>query len=136
MNIDISWMVGRIVDRVSWMEPGRWVFHFGGGGSISCECLWRLIADGRIIRTSDDHGQEFGLSAPVDACAEISRRFSKQRVRLAEVRKDTRDIILAFESSDRLEVLPISSGYESWEVEDPNGSAVIATGGGDLVPRS
>ena len=33
----------------------------------------------------------------------------------------------------RLEILPISSGYESWEVSAPDGTHTVAQGGGKLV---
>ena len=131
---DISWMLGKAIDKVTWLGPQNWVFHFTNGGSINAETSWRLIVAGRIRRTSADHGQWFGLPAPVDAEVELRTLLVGQKIQAAQLRDDTRDILISFDSGDRLEILPLSSGYESWHITTPSGEEVHAQGGGNLIP--
>ena len=133
MKLDIQWMVGRAIDEISFSAPQRWSFRFSGGGIVCTESAWRIIKAGHIARTSGDHGQQFGLPAPIDAEAEVRSLLCARRIEAAEVREDTRDIVLRFESGERLEIIPLSSGYESWEVATPDGVRTIAQGGGALV---
>ncbi len=133
MKLDIQWMVGRAIDGISFSAPETWWFRFSGGGTVRTESAWRIIIAGHIARTSEDHGQQFGLPAPIDAEAEVRSLLCARRIEAAEVREDTGDIVLRFESGERLEIIPLSSGYESWEVAAPSGARTIAQGGGVLV---
>ena len=44
-----------------------WFFVFADDISIVTESPWRFLDQDRIIITSEDHGHQFGLPAPVDA---------------------------------------------------------------------
>ena len=134
MNCDISWMIGQTLSEITFSEPHHWYFYFRNGGLIHAETAWRLIIAGSIKRTSEDHGQWFGLPAPVDAEAQLRSLLYDRKPNLAEIRSDTRDIILSFESGERLEILPLSSGYESWHITTPGGDEFHAQGGGNLIP--
>lgn len=68
---DFSWMVGRHVE-VSFLEPAAWLVSFGDAHGIVVECPWRLIHDGPIAVSSEDHRQQYGLPAPVDAAERAS----------------------------------------------------------------
>ena len=50
-----------------------------------------------------------------------------------ELRDGTLDLLIDFDGERSLEIIPISSGYESWQFSAPNGMSVIAQGGGNLV---
>lgn len=63
----VSWMVGRAIADITFHEPAQWRFVFGPGEHLAVECLWRLVRAGQIVLTNQDHGQLFGLSAPIDA---------------------------------------------------------------------
>ena len=54
-------------------------------------------------------------------------------VAAAEVRDETRDLVIRFASGTRLELVPLSSGYESWQLGGPGGSLVVAQGSGQLA---
>lgn len=110
-----------------------WSFRLGEGVEIRAECVWRLVVDGHIALTSEDHGHQFGLPSPVDAERRCRSVILEVEIQIAEVREDTRDIVSVFSSGARLEILPVSSGYESWEITAPDGTQVIAQGGGNLV---
>jgi hypothetical protein len=38
-DVDLSWMVGRVITEVSFHEPTPWRFSFGRA-SITVECPW------------------------------------------------------------------------------------------------
>lgn len=132
MNLfDLSWMVGRHVE-VSFSEPSTWFFAFVGSGAISVDCPWRLIARGGIAVSSDDHRQQFGLPAPIDAAERASSLLAGAVVQRAEVRDGTADLFIDFDGNRRIEIIPFSSGYESWQVSTPSGTHIVAQGGGQL----
>jgi hypothetical protein len=126
-------MVGRAFAEVVFLDPASWSFGFGGGTEDRAECPWRLILAGHIVLSSEDHGHQYGLPNPVDAGTQFRSLLSGRKIQAAEVRKDTRDIVIWFESGERLEIVPLSSGYESWQITAPDGSHTIAQGGGNLV---
>ena len=123
-------MVGRHVE-VSFSEPSIWFFAFGDSLGISVECPWRLIHEGGIAVSSDDHHQQFGLPAPIDAAARATSLLGDAAVQRVEVRESTADLFIDFDDEQRLEIIPFSSGYESWQVSAPTGR-IVAQGGGQL----
>jgi hypothetical protein len=133
MSFDISWLIGRAVTEVVHTEPASWRFRFDDDSEIRPACPWRLIRSGSIALTSEDHGHVFGLGVPVDAAARCQALLGELKVRRAEVRDDTRDIVLDFDDGTRLEIVPLSSGYESWDIIEPSGRRTFAQGGGNLV---
>lgn len=128
MNADLSWLVGRRCNAVH-RDEFSWIFIFDAG-TVTVPSLWRLIEAGRIRVTSEDHGHQFGLPAPVDARAEVESRLLPHAIESAKVRADTGDLILEFAGGLVLELLQTSSGYEAWHLMSPDGETVIATGGG------
>jgi hypothetical protein len=119
-DIDLTWMVGRTVCFVSFHEPTLWSFNFGQKVCVGVECLWRIVTQGRVALTSQDHGHQFGLPAPIDAVARYTELFSKRRVSAVELRDDTVDLLIEFTDDLRLEVMPDSAGYESWQLHAPS----------------
>lgn len=130
---DLSWVLGRRIATVTFHEPELWRFGFDGGGVITAECPWRVLSAGRIVVSSDDHQQRFGLQVAIDAGARATQLLSDKKVNGAEVKAGTLDLLLDCEGDIRLELVPISSGYESWQITDPLGQMTIAMGGGNLV---
>lgn len=128
---DFSWMVGRHV-QISFSEPETWFVMFGDALRINVVCPWRLIHEGGIAVSSDDHQQKFGLPAPVDAAERATSLLAGVAVQRVEVREGTADLFIYFERDWRLEIIPFSSGYESWQVSTPSGKSVVAQGGGQL----
>ena len=131
-TFDFSWMVGRTICSVVLNEPTQWSFSFGPGVGIGAECPWRLLKDGYVTISSEDHLQQYGLPAPLDAAAVASDTLGSLPVLRVEVKEGTADLLLEFAGGLRLEFIPISSGYESWGVTTPSGFQVIAQGGGQL----
>lgn len=133
MNFDLTWLIGRTLTRIEFFGHGTWCFGFEVDAEIQVNCPWRLIRDGGITLSSEDHGHRYGLPHAVDAQADCRAIVGGAAVRDAEIRDETRDILLTFASGARLEILPLSSGYESWELGCPSGLFVVAQGGGKLA---
>jgi len=131
MSIDLSWLIGRRCSAVH-RDEFSWSFLFDPA-VITTPCLWRLIEAGRIRVTSDDHGHQFGLAAPVDARHEAESILLSHAVESANVRASTGDLILEFADGLVLELLQTSAGYEAWHLVSPDGQSVVATGGGELA---
>ena len=125
-------MIGRTVGRVQLNEPTQWSFSFGPGVAIGVECPWRLLRDGAVSISSQDHLQRYGLPAPLDAAGVATSLLSGHAVTSVAVRQGSADLVLSFGGGLRLEIIPFSSGYESWGVTTPSGFYVVAQGGGQL----
>ena len=131
-DIDLSWMVGRSVTEVTFLEPDRWSFLLGAKAWIAADCPWRIIRDGRIALSSDDHGQKFGLPAHIDATAAATALLAPASISAVQLREGTADLFIDFVGGLRLEIIPFSSGYEGWQAGDPSGEQFIAQGGGQI----
>jgi hypothetical protein len=132
-SFDFSWMVGRTIIGVALNAPAQWSFSFGTGIGIGAECPWRLLKNGRVAISSEDHLQEYGLPTPLDAAVIATETLLSRPLVRVEVKEGTADLILEFTGVLRLEFFPMSSGYESWGVTTPYGYRVVAQGGGQLA---
>jgi len=131
-GVDFSWMVGRAVTSVTFDEPVSWTFCFGDKGHIIVQCPWRILENGRMVCSIEDHRQPYGLPAPIDAAAEATELLSAAKIVRAQLREGTLDILVEFSGHLRLEIIPMSRGYESWQLTDPFGTEFFA-GGGQLT---
>ena len=113
-----SLLLGHRLDDVVKLDY-TWQFVFSDGVSLQVGCLWRLVVAGKLTLTSEDHGHQFGLPAPVDCVVELRREIVGAAVGDLKVRAGTIDITLAFGSGRTLEVIPTSAGYEAWKVSAP-----------------
>jgi hypothetical protein len=121
---DFSWMIGRHVE-VSFSEPSMWFFALGDSLGINVECPWRLIHQGGIAVSGDDHRQQFGLPAPIDAAESATSLLTGAAVQCVKVREGTADLLIDFNGDRRLEIIPFSSGYESWKISAPSGKSML-----------
>lgn len=129
-DLDLSWMVGRIITHVTLLQPHVWQFFFGEEAVLTVECPWRILEHGHLVCSGEDHGQQFGLPAPVDAAALAMQLLSTATVTTAHLREGAADILIDFTENRRLEIITLSRGYESWQLADPFGASFVAQGGG------
>lgn len=134
-DIDFSWMLGRVVIEVGFLEPDYWDFVVREKLCIRAECPWRIVKAGRIALSSDDHGQKFGLPAHIDAAAAATILLAGISITAVQLREATADLQIDFAGGVRLEIIPLSSGYESWQWADPAGYSYFVQGGGNIVRR-
>jgi hypothetical protein len=122
---------GKVCTRVYEHHAGKFTFEFDGI-TLGVDCLWRIIVDGKVALTSRDHGQRFGLSAPVDANGAATSMLQGGQVVKVQLEESSADLTLEFGSGQRLEIVTDSSGYEPWNLHGP-GVHVVALGGGGLT---
>jgi Family of unknown function (DUF6188) len=128
--LDLSWIRGRAVRDVAWSEPLPWEFFFDDGTRVMAFTPWRILRDGSIAISCDDHAQQYGLPAPVDAVTRARELLSGGTVSEVTVQGGTLDLRFTFSTGTFLEIIPFSCGYESWQITSPGRRAVVATGGG------
>lgn len=152
-QFDLSWMVGRTITEVvpspastQWSlstedgavakagcpSPFMWSFNFEDGSEISAECPWRLLQEGHIFISNEDHQQKYGLPAPLDAALVAADMLRSKIITSVEIKAGTSDLVLKFVDSLQLEIVPFSSGYESWGISMPSGFRIVAQGGGEI----
>lgn len=128
MSADLTWLVGQKISKVEYSEP-LWRFTFENGGYIQATTFWRLLAEGRIFVTSEDHGHIFGLPKPVNAAERVIKIVQGQTISKFLVAEITSDLLLHFSNGVQIHILNTSGGYESWEICF-NAQQVICMGGG------
>ena len=104
--------------------------HFGRDFMIAIGSQWRLLNNERILVTDSDDSQWFGLSAPVDAAAKANAALDGNSLRSIEFSPVTGDLRFHFSGALVLEILTISSGYESWEMYLRNEHFAVGGSGG------
>src|SRR5262245_38820356 len=92
---ELEWLVGHSFQTLTRREFDC-VLVFDMNVPLIVACLGRLVEDGRIRFTGQDHGQQFCLPAPVDASGEVNRRLGMASVEAVELRKGTLDLDLRF----------------------------------------
>jgi len=130
-----SALCGRSLTRVEPWEFG-WTFGFDADDTtITSQSLWRVMTD-RIVLSSGDHLQRFGLPEPIDAGQYAASVLLGQVIDVA-LMPATSDLRIVFPSNVILELLNTSAGYEGWHLAWRSGKRktieLIALGGGDLV---
>ncbi len=96
-----------------------WVFAFGDVAGDGCvlttDTLWRVVEAGRLVLTSEDDGQQFGLPAPVDAEERCAALLVGRLARSVSVDPWTADVTIQFDREARLDIISSSAGYENWQ---------------------
>lgn len=105
------------------------VLRFADGIYIVTESPWRFLTLDGIAVTSEDHGHQFGLPAPVDAAERVLASVSNSLVVAACITRPAADLILNFGGGAYLQFFQMSSGYEAWR-RFVYGEQIICTGGG------
>jgi hypothetical protein len=129
MNV-LDWLVGYRFESLT-KRDFDWFFQFDDNVAIVAGSLWRLLVNGTIRITDDDHGHAYGLPSPINCEAIVNERLSGAVVRKVDLCQGTLDLRIQFDSAVVVELLPNSSGYEAWEVSRV-GERFIAVGGGRL----
>jgi hypothetical protein len=90
-------------------------------GSALRAAYWRLIKDGRSNLSSFDHGQKYGLPAPIDTKSQLAELLNGKICRDAQCDGETADLLLKFDEETKLQVFNFT-GYEIWELRFPDGT--------------
>jgi hypothetical protein len=96
------------------------VILFSDGTKLRAD-YWRVIKDGRASISSFDHKQQYGLPAPIDAVAALTKDLQGKLITDAQHDKETGDLLLWFTSNIKCQILNFT-GYEIWEINFPDGT--------------
>jgi len=83
---------------------------------------WRLLKDGKVVVSSFDHQQIYGLPKPIDAIDELRKTLGKKTITHAEIDRETGDLRFQFDENVRLQIFNVSC-YEVWELTFPDGTS-------------
>lgn len=113
-----------------------WTFDPAGGIGLAVGAPWRTVSHGRIAFASEDDGQLFGRTTPVDGEAEARQLFEGKTITAATLDRETADLTLHLGAATRIDVFNNFLGYEGWQasyvVADKRWS-LIAMGGGEVA---
>ena len=126
---DITWLMGRhlaAVEKMDW----SWFFRMDDGSVIATESTWRIVTPQGVVVTSEDHDQQFGLPAPVDAADVARKELGRVAVTACHLDSRTGDLSLEF-GSVSLQFLRLSGGYESWRTTHGT-QDIVCTGGAKI----
>lgn len=98
---------------------------FADGSRLRAD-YWRIIKDGKVVRTSFDHEQQYGLPAPIDAIAELQVELQGRTVVDAALDGESGDLLFAFSEDIKFRVFNFTC-YEVWEIHFPDGSGEYST---------
>src|SRR5260221_6347740 len=101
MSADLTWLIGQKISKVENSGPS-WCFNFENGGYVQATTFWRLLAEGRIFVTSEDHGHIFGLPKPVDAAERVIKTVQGQTISKFLVAEITTDLLLYFSNGAQI----------------------------------
>jgi hypothetical protein len=131
MAPDLSWLIGRRLHSVS-KKDYTWFFVLDDQSHVASESSWRLLTE-RVAVTSEDHGHQFGLPAPVDAADVVRESVGDSPVDRFELNDRTGDLGICFKNGVTLQFLTLSCGYEGWRIIHHNHEMIFCTGGGKLA---
>jgi hypothetical protein len=121
-------ITGKTILDFAMFEQGFCSISLSAGHSISIETLCRFVGLNGEFISSQDHWQLFGLSAPFDASAEISKSIKGKVIQDVQFSKETGDLVL-FVDGGRLEILCSSAGYECYQLNGPENATIVVRGG-------
>ncbi len=105
-----------------------WLLKFNNGDTLNVECIWRLLEEGYLSSTSEDHDQFFGQKKPFNGIAALNE-MSTHKILKVSVCQNTGDIDITLGKYFILQIIPTSAGYESWVYQQNDGQRFVASGG-------
>ncbi|GIM58146.1 hypothetical protein ACIRNY_05590 [Capnocytophaga canimorsus] len=121
------------LETLSYFKEGdMWQFKFDDFVSLDTTCLWRLVVDSKIMRTSVDNEQYFTKENSTEI--EKNLREVLKDLFLIEIELDTLsgDLFLIFTEKYKLQFFTNSSYYENWNLHIGN-KQYICMGSGELA---
>lgn len=116
----------------SFLEPLTWTLKFKNGAEFSNFSICRIIKENQLIASTKDHGEWFGLNEPYNAETELNSLVSSSVVIEVSYGSSGNDLVFSMSNGIIIEILSVSTGYESWECRSAEGALYIATGSGRI----
>jgi hypothetical protein len=134
MQPDISWLIGNMIEHVDYdQQTGGWLFSMGDQMSLAVYCPWKIVSRDRVLLANGDHGQQYGLSATIDASAKAMELLLSRKIESARCDKVSADLMISLTDDMVLRTFGDSSGFESWQLIGPQGFELVAQGNGNIV---
>ena len=134
MNPDLSWLIGDTIERVEYDEQTQeWVFAIGQCSVLRIECLWRITNGRKLLVARGDHGQQYGLTAPIDAASKAMGILAERRIVDVVLAEVSPDLSIELDGAIKLRTFADSTGYEAWALMGPSGTVLIGQGGGNII---
>lgn len=114
-------------------ESGDWVFGLTGGGMLAVACLWRVTEKKQLVLTSSDHGQAYGLPAPLDAAKEAQAMVVGRAIESVDVGPTAGDVTFNLNGGTSVQLLVDSGGYEAWQMTMPDVALFVGRADGISV---
>ena len=99
---------------------------------IHLTSLWRAVINSKIIFTSEDDKQMFGLKKPFDVQEAFKEHFSSKKISKIKIRNPIADMQIIFQDGSYIELFATSAGYENWIMSGKE-IQIICLGGGELA---
>ena len=129
---NMDWLIGMRIECVEF-NGYQWFFRMADRICLSIECPWQIIAEGRVRLARGDHGQQYGLPAPINAVDQAQTLLRGRRISNISADQASADLAITFEGDVLMRTFNDSSGFEAWQVTGPNGEDLIAQGGGNII---
>ena len=125
----VAWLIGKSVVDVRFAAPESWWFHFTDVAYLAAHGgPWRIVGPSKLITSSADHAQDFGLGRPSDQAEQARLSLQGRLVRGVRIGSGAPDLVVSLDGELSLEFLAVSRGYECWESRDPAGRTVVVDG--------
>ena len=134
MTPDLQSLVGQPLRSIE-KKDYSWSFIFDDDAEIIADAPWRFVTPEGIYVASEDHGEPFGLPAPIDAAEILRAAVAGLLVTAAVIHPVTGDFTITFTEDSELQILQTSCGYEAWRLHLA-GTETICRGGGELATLS
>lgn len=133
MTTDLTFNIDAEFKNVSYdSHADSWTFVFSDNIYASSTGFWRLLKNKSIHAVSLDHGHQFGLPAPLDLIAILTKELTGNRLTRIHVDKDTGDLTLNVSVKLELQIFTASTGYETYDFRVDK-KRYIGLGGGDDI---
>ncbi len=134
MKPDLNWLVGSVVERVEYDEQcRRWNFAIGEQTFLAVECHWQIITGDHVSLASGDHGQIYGRASSIDAAVEAMNLLAGRKIERVSFDEMSADLTIELEGAAAIRTFNDSTGFEAWHLIGPQGTRLIAQGGGNIV---
>jgi hypothetical protein len=127
-------MIGLVIEKVAYdVESQQWIFNMTNGATLCLYCPWQVISNARVSLASGDHGQQYGLSSPIDAAVNALGLLGGRRIESIIPDELSADLLVRLEGDILLRTFNDSSGCEAWQLNGNMGMSIIGQGGGNIV---
>jgi hypothetical protein len=134
MKPSLDWLLRHVVEGVTYSdESQQWFLVISDSVYLSIECPWQILTEQGVVLASGDHGQQYGLPAPIDASVRAKELLAGRAIRRVSLDEVSADLHIEFDGPLTIRTFNDSSGYEGWNLTGPQGERYIAQGGGNVV---